>query len=312
LSGAGENRESLLMGLKISALGAVINILLAAVKVAGGIYWHSHALVADGLHSLSDLATDAVVALGLYYGSLPYDANHPYGHKKIETLAEMLTGMVLVGVALWIVISAVMELAASNQTLRPGALTMVIAAVSVVVKEWLYRITRNLGRKMGSGALVANAWHHRSDALTSVFALVAIGVARLHPSLIVLDPIASIVVSIVVGKVGVDIARSAIHGIIDTAPDPGVVKRIEDLSRAVPEVHEVHKVRARFLGSQIIADLHIKVDPHISVHEGHRIATEVENVICDDLGNIYDITVHVEPVKQKAAAQAAPGRPADI
>jgi cation diffusion facilitator family transporter len=156
---------------------------------------------------------------------------------------------------------------------------------------------------MGSGALVANAWHHRSDALTSIFALVAIALARLHPSLMILDPVASIGVSVLVGKVGVDISRAAMHGIVDTAPEPSIVERIWDVTIAIPEVHGVHKVRARYLGGQIIADLHIKVDPYITVHEGHRIASDVESAICDELGNIYDVTVHVEP-EHKAEKQA--------
>ena len=182
-------------------------------------------------------------------------------------------------------------------------LALVIAAVSVGAKEWLYRATVRLGRKLESGALVANAWHHRSDALTSVFALAAIALAKIHPSMIILDPVASIGVSLLVGKVGVDIAGAAFHGIIDTAPDPKTVERIREVTVNLDGVHGVHKVRARYLGVQIIADLHIKVDPWISVHEGHSIASEVETAICRELGNVYDVTVHVEPAENPDGAR---------
>ncbi len=282
-------------GLGISALGAVINILLAAAKVSAGIFGNSRALVADGLHSLSDLATDAVVALGLYYGNRPYDTDHPYGHKKIETLAELITGGLLMAFAVWMVVSSVKALDQPSLP-APSLLTLIISAVSIAAKEWLFRATHRLGRKLESGALVANAWHHRSDAMTSVVTLVAIAGARLHPSLVILDPLASIGVSLLVGKVGVDIARAAFHGIIDTAPEPRVIERIWDVSVAQEGVRGLHKVRARYLGAQIIADLHIKVDPRISVLEGHRIASAVEAAIRDELGNLYDVTVHVEPM----------------
>ncbi len=293
-----ENQYNRVMssGLGISALGAAINILLSAAKVTAGIYGNSRALVADGLHSLSDLATDAVVALGLYYGNRPYDANHPYGHQKIETLAELVTGGLLVAFAVWMVFSSVKALGQPSLA-TPSALALVISAVSIVAKEWLYRATARVGRKLQSGVLVANAWHHRSDAITSTFTLAAIAGARLHPSLVVLDPLASIGVSVLVGKVGVDIARAAFHGIIDTAPEPRVIESIWDVSIAQDGVLGLHKVRARYLGSQIIADLHIKVNPLISVQEGHRIASAVEEAIFKELGNVYDITVHVEPAE---------------
>ncbi len=281
-------------GLRISALGAAINILLCTAKVTAGIYGSSRALVADGLHSLSDLATDVVVALGLYYGNQPYDANHPYGHKKIETLAELVTGGLLLAFAVWMVASSVKALGQPSLA-APSTLALVIAAVSIAAKEWLFRATHRWGRKLHSGALVANAWHHRSDALTSVVTLAAIAGARLRPSLVILDPLASIGVSVLVGKVGVDITRAAFHGIIDTAPEPHVVERIRDVSTEQEGVLGLHKVRARYLGGQIIADLHIKVDPRISVLAGHRIASAVEAAICGELGNVYDVTVHVEP-----------------
>ncbi|MBW7996519.1 MAG: cation transporter [Candidatus Glassbacteria bacterium] len=293
--GGDQERDShLSSGLKISAVSAAVNVVLSAAKVAAGIYGNSRVLVADGLHSLSDLVTDAVVALGLYYGNQPYDASHPYGHKKIETVAEMITGGLLVAFAGWMVVSALRALGGGTVA-SPSLLTLVVACVSILAKEWLFRATLKVGRKLESGALVANAWHHRSDALTSLFAMAAIALARLHQSLVVLDPLASIGVSILVGKIGVNIAWTAFHGIIDTAPDADVIGRIREVSLAQGGVSGIHKVRARYLGGQIIADFHIKVDPDLTVHEGHRIASAVEKAVGAELGNIYDVTVHVEP-----------------
>ena len=282
-------------GLWITALGAAINIALSLVKIVVGWTGHSRALIADGFHSLSDLATDVVVALGLFYGSRPYDADHPYGHKKIETLAEFTTGVLLLAFAVWMVVSSAQALT-GRITEAPSLLVPLIAAVSVVSKEWLYRRTIVLANRLQSEAMVANAWHHRSDALTSVVALVAVGLAQISPSLRLLDPVAGIGISILVGKIGFDVAYKGMHRIIDTAPDPQIIERIRQVTIGNEQVRGLHKLRARYLGRQIIADLHIQVDPSLSVQEGHTIASQVEQAISAELGNVYDITVHVEPL----------------
>ena len=281
-------------GLRITAIGAVLNILLSAVKIAGGLLGHSRALVADGFHSLSDLSTDLVVALGLFYGARPRDACHPYGHKKIETVAEGVSGAILLVFAIWMAISAGGALF-GGELIEPSYAALAIAVVSVASKEWLYRRTAELGRKLQSSALMANAWHHRSDALTSLAALGAIGLAKIHPVLLVLDPLACIGISVLVGKIGIDISFKAFRRLIDTAPEPEIIERIRSVASSNKKVLGLHNIRARYLGGQIIADLHIEVDPLLSVQEGHSIASEVEKAISVDLGNIYDITVHVEP-----------------
>lgn len=281
-------------GLRITAIGAIANILLSVAKIAGGLLGHSRALVADGFHSLSDLSTDLVVGLGLFYGSQPRDACHPYGHKKIETAAEGFTGAILLVFAIWMVISAG-QVFFDGKLIEPSFTVLIIAVASVISKEWLYQRTAALGHKLQSQALIVNAWHHRSDALTSLAALVAISLAKIHPMLLVLDPLACIGISVLVGKIGFDISYKALRWLIDTAPEPKIIERIRSVTFSNQKVLGLHNIRARYIGGQIIADLHIEVDPSLSVEEGHSIASEVEKAISLELGNIYDITVHVEP-----------------
>ncbi|MEA1996231.1 MAG: cation diffusion facilitator family transporter [Gemmatimonadota bacterium] len=282
-------------GLRITVLGAGSSIILSAIKISGGLWWHSQALVADGIHSISDLATDIMVFLGLFYGSRPYDANHPYGHKKIETFSEIAVGTFLLGIACFMVYSAVRTVA-GGKVVQPSLMALAVAAISAIIKEWLYRLTIKTGRRLESGALIANAWHHRSDALTSLATFAALALAQIHPALRVMDPVACIGISLVVGKIGGEVFYKAFTGIIDTAPEPEVIEQIRTVTMSNPKVGGMHKLRARYLGGQIIADLHILIDPSLSVLDGHDIATEVEQSIVNELGNIYDITVHVEPM----------------
>jgi len=292
--GSGNDIEKPAEGLRITAIGAVVNILLSAIKITGGLTGHSRALVADGFHSLSDLSTDLVVALGLFFGARPRDECHPYGHKKIETVAEAVSGAILFVFAVWMAVSSSRALL-GGELIEPSYAALTIAVASVASKEWLYRRTVELGRKLQSNSLIANAWHHRSDALTSIAVLAAIALAKIHPVLLVLDPLACIGISVLVGKIGIDITYKAFRRLIDTAPEPETIERIRSIAVSNQKVHGLHNVRARYIGGQIIADLHIEVDPMLSVQEGHAIASEVEKAISAELGNVYDITVHVEP-----------------
>ncbi|HLA38546.1 MAG TPA: cation diffusion facilitator family transporter [Candidatus Glassbacteria bacterium] len=281
-------------GIRFTLFGAFLDSGLAVAKILVGVYGHSRAMIADGLHSLSDLVTDVVVALGLYYGDRPYDQNHPYGHKKIETVAEMTSGIMLIGLGVYLIVEAVQALT-GDKIEEPSGLALLVAVFGIISKEWLYRATIRLGKQIDSAVLIANAWNHRSDVFTTFVALVALILAKIHPALVIFDPLACIVISILVGKVGIDIALEAFRGVIDTAPDQQVIERIRSVTIGNRQVHGLHKVRARRLGQQIIADLHIEVDPALTVQEGHSIASEVERAISSELGNVYDVTVHVEP-----------------
>ncbi|MEA2064522.1 MAG: cation diffusion facilitator family transporter [Gemmatimonadota bacterium] len=289
-----ENTASQLSrGVRVTVLGAITNIALAALKIAVGWIAHSWALVADGIHSLTDLATDILVAFALIAGNRPKDEGHPYGHKKIETLTEIIVGLCLAGGALVIALGSVKALY-RGMPVEPLPAALVVAGVSVAVKEFLYRYTI-AANTTGSDAMLANAWHHRSDALTSLGVLATLVIVKFFPRLWVLDPLACIAISVVVGKIGLGVAYRAAARIVDSAPAPEIVGRIEATVQSHPGVRGLHKLRTRYLGSQIIADLHILVDPELTVREGHAIATEVEKAIKSELENIYDVTVHVEP-----------------
>lgn len=281
-------------GIRVTVIGALANVALSVLKIIVGLYGQSRALMADGFHSLSDLATDVVVIFGLKIGSRPLDRNHPYGHKKMETLAEVVIGVFLLGFAVAMLVSSVRDLV-GGVTSRPGVLALTIAAVSVASKEFLFRFTMRVARRTDSGALLANAWHHRSDALSSLAVLAAIGLTWVHPALRFLDPLAGIAISALVGKIGFDVMVRASRHLVDTAPEPQILERIQRATERHPDVLNFHKLRARYLGGMIIADLHIRVDPSLTVREGHAIASDVEKSITEELGNVYDVTVHVEP-----------------
>jgi len=281
-------------GLRATAVAAATNIVLSALKIGVGLAGHSQALVADGVHSLSDLGTDIVVVFGLVVGSRPGDTDHPYGHRRIETLSEIIVGLCLLGVALLMAADALDTLQGPTPQ-NPSAAALAIAALSVVSKELLFRYTRQVSEKTGSRALLANAWHQRSDALSSMVVLVSLALLKIHPPLWVLDPLACIGISFVIVKVSFSVIYPAMRHIVDTAPEPEIVERIGAAATSHPSVEGVHKLRTRYLGRQIIADLHILVDPGLTVSQGHSIASEVEEAITGEIDNIYDVTVHVEP-----------------
>jgi cation diffusion facilitator family transporter len=284
-------------GVKATAVGAVVNIVLTLLKIGVGLAGHSRALVADGVHSLSDLATDIVVVFGIIVGSRPYDMTHPYGHKKFETLSEIIVGLCLLGVAVLMVIDAV-KILLGPATPPPSPAALIIALASVVSKEILYRYTLRVSEKTGSRALLANAWHHRSDALSSLAVLISLALVIIHPTLWIMDPLACIGISLFIAKVSYDVSLPALRHIVDTAPGPEIVERISRAATSHPGVDGIHKLRTRYLGSQIIADMHILVDPGLTVEQGHVIASEVEEAIRREQENIYDVTVHVEPSPQ--------------
>ncbi|MBN2290762.1 MAG: cation transporter [Candidatus Glassbacteria bacterium] len=298
-SSTGETGQALQAGIKATVVGAAVNILLTVLKIWVGLAGRSRALVADGVHSLSDLATDVVVVFGIIVGAKPRDVTHPYGHKRFETLSEVVVGLCLLGVAVLMSMDAVKALAGRSSE-QPSAVALAIAALSVVSKEVLYRYTRRVSDRTGSRALLANAWHHRSDALSSLVVLASLALLKVYPPLWVLDPLACIGISVVIAKVAFDVSYPALRHIVDTAPEPGILERISAAATSHPCVLGIHKLRARYLGSQIIADLHIQVNPGLTVEQGHTIASEVEKSISRELDNIYDVTVHVEPAQPES------------
>ena len=278
-------------GVRIIVIGALANLLLAAIKIAGGIVGRSTAMVADGIHSLSDLLTDVVVLFTHKIGQLPADENHPYGHGRAETIGATLVGAVIIAAGFglayesWTIIS-------TGKFQTPLTPAVVAAVASIAAKEILFRYTRTVGEETNSPSLVANAWHHRSDAISSFAALVGIGGAMAgYP---IMDPIAAIVVSVLIVKVGYDIAFKGLRDLMDTALSETETRRIETMINNLPGVIQTHNLRTRRIGGEVLMDVHILVDHEASVTEGHHIAENVRRELIRAMGNVQDVLVHVD------------------
>lgn len=248
---------------RVTLIGSVIDLVLGVVKIVVGWLAHSQALVADGIHSLSDLATDFMVLYAAKHASKDADEEHPYGHGRIETVATVALGVALVAVAFGLAWDAVGRLFHPDELLEPGGLALAVAAVSVVAKEWIYHYTLRCARRLRSDMLRANAWHSRSDAISSI--VVVIGVAGAMFGYPYLDAVAAIVVAVMIAKIGFDLVRSSTMELIDTALEPEQIEAIRKEIFSVPGVRAVHMLRTRKSGGDALVDVHIQVDPRISV-----------------------------------------------
>ena len=284
-------------GVKVIAVGAVANLVLAVLKIAGGIVGRSTAMVADGIHSLSDLLTDGVVLFAHKIGQLPADENHPYGHGRAETLGATLVGAVIMVAGLGLAYGS-WEIIATDAFRTPTWPALVAAVISIAVKEILFRYTRAAGETTKSPSLVANAWHHRSDAFSSIAALVGIGGAMAgYP---IMDPVAAIVVSVMILKVGYNIAFRGLSDLMDTALSEEKTRRIQTMINGMPGVVQTHNLRTRWIGGEVLMDVHILVDPEVSVTEGHHIAENVRRELIRAMDNVQDILVHVDTEDDRA------------
>ena len=277
---------------RVTWVGVCANLALAAVKIVAGLLGQSQALVADGVHSLSDLVTDAVVLLAARHAAREADTDHPYGHGRIETAATVFVGILLLGTAALLGERAVTSLA-DPALAAPGALTLAVALGSVAAKEALFRYTRAIARRIRSRLVEANAWHHRSDALSSV--VVAAGIGGALGGLVTLDAVAAIVVAVMVAKVGWDLIWQSLRELVDTGLDDEALADLRREALAVDGVKQAHTLRSRWMGSSVLLDLHIQVSPRISVSEGHRIAEAVRLSLMHRLTRLGDVMVHVDP-----------------
>ena len=278
---------------RVTLVGAAVNIFLSVIKIVAGWLGSSHALIADGIHSLSDLATDVVVLVAAKHGSKDADEEHPYGHGRIETLATVVLGIVLILVAFGIGYDAVRRLFQPEQLLLPGILALSAAIISVLVKEALYHYTVAVAKKLRSNLLRANAWHHRSDAVSSV--VVVVGVIGSMAGLAYLDAIASVVVAVMVAKIGWDLGWNSIHELIDRGLEQADVENIREMIMAVDGVRAMHDLRTRRMGGNAFVDVDVLVDPSLTVSEGHRIGEEVLKRLNQDIDEVTDVTVHIDP-----------------
>lgn len=279
---------------RVTLVGAIVNTILAGVKILLGTLGNSQALVADGVHSLADLVSDGVVLLASKHSNREADDGHPYGHGRIETVVAVGLGVFLMGVAVTIGLDAISRIAEPERLFHPGWLALVGALFSIGANEWLYHYTVRAARRVHSKLLHANAWHHRSDAFSSVIALVGIGGTM--AGLPLLDAIAAIGVSLLIAKVGWNIAWSSLLELIDTALEGERVERIRDAILTVDGVKEAHSLRTRSMGGQAFVDVHILVNyERMSVSEGHQISEAVRAKLLKDIDEVSDVVVHIDP-----------------
>lgn len=277
---------------KITIIGGVVNLILSILKIGVGWLGQSHALIADGFHSLSDLLTDGLVYYASHHGSQDADEEHPYGHAKFETLATVVLGIVLVMVALGIIWDAGSRFF-NDQSLSYGWLIIAAASASVLSKEVMYQLTLRVAIATKSELLKANAWHHRSDAISSLVVLVGVGLEMAGYQYF--DSIAALIVGLMVVKIGLDLVLDASKELVDTALDADVVASIKVVILGVQGVEALHFLRTRRMGQMALIDVHIIVSPKISVSEGHLISDTVRLSLLAEIENISEVMVHIDP-----------------
>mgnify|MGYP002678114830 FL=1 len=286
---------------RVTIAGSIINILLLAFKFAAGILGHSSAMIADAIHSLTDFVTDAIVLVFVRLGSKPTDHDHDYGHGKYETLASAIIGVSLLVVGMMICYSGVTKTyhAMCGEPLQqPGFIALAAAVASVVLKEWAYRFTVRVGRRYHSEAVVANAWHHRSDALSSVGTTVGIGGAIiLGEKWAVLDPLTAIVVSFFIMKAAWSVLSKAVDELTDGSLPKETEDEIEKIVNEDKDVSVVHNLCTRRIGNRIAIEMHVRMPGETSLYVAHRHATEIEQRLKQRFGADTHISIHLEPVK---------------
>ena len=286
---------------KVTLVGSIGNLVLLAFKFVAGIVGHSAAMVADAVHSLSDFVTDLIVLVFVRVGARPQDESHDYGHGKFETLATLFVALALVAAAIGIIVSGALKFARwlqGEQLEMPGTLALWAALLSILVKEALFRYTIKVGRREDSPAVVANAWHHRSDALSSIGAAIGIGGALLlGEKWAVLDPLASIVVGGMLVKVAWELLRGSTGELTDSSLPAEVEQEIESIICSFPEVSEPHNLRTRRIGNRIAIEAHVRLSGSMTLHDAHEIVSAIERKLRERFGQGTLVTIHMEPVK---------------
>ena len=282
-------------------LGMFVNMALFTFKLIAGIVGRSGAMVADAVHSASDFATDIVVLAFVRISSKPRDDDHKWGHGKYETLASLIIGIALFAVGVEILIDSAEKIASvvrGNELPRPDFIAIVAAAVSIVAKEVLYQYTVRKGKRLNSPSVIANAWHHRSDALSSIGALLGIGLAYfLGGKWSIADPIAAVVVAALIMKVAIDLSRTALAELLEKSLPRATEEEILSIISSTPNVHKPHNLRTRRIGSDIAIEVHIRVDGAMTVQDSHEISREIEHSLRARFGENTAVAIHIEPLK---------------
>lgn len=286
---------------QVTWAGSFVNFLLVIFKFIAGILGHSAAMIADAVHSLSDFATDIVVLIFTRISNKPQDKNHDYGHGKYETLATAIIGIVLFAVGAgicWNGLRAIQTVWQGGRLPVPGMLAFAGAIISIVSKELIYRYTIHVGRKINSSAVIANAWHHRSDAFSSIGTAMGIGGAiALGESWSVLDPMAAVIVSFFIMKVSVQLLKPCVDELTEKSLPDEIEKEICLIAENTPGVSAIHNLRTRRIGNHYAIEMHVRMDGHLTLYEAHAKASVIENKLKEKYGNETHVGIHVEPVK---------------
>ena len=305
MSGEAEIRKKKIY--RVTFIGFAVNLLLAGIKLAAGILGRSGAMVADAVHSFSDMATDVVVIAFAKISAKPKDEGHDYGHGKYETLATIIISLALPAVGTGILVNsigAIRVVVDGGLLPRPGTVALLAAAVSIVVKEILYRYTVREGRRVSSPSMIANAWHHRSDALSSLGTLAGIGCAYfLGDKWRIADPIAALVVAVFIFKIAFDLIRTGLDELLERSLPEDVEEEILRVVAANPEVREPHNLRTRRIGASIAVEVHVRVDGAMSVCRSHELTEDIERRLRARFGEGTMIAIHVEPLKAACRAE---------
>ncbi len=286
---------------RITYAGVAVNVALLAVKLAAGFWGNSQAMIADAVHTLSDFATDIAVLIGIRYARKPKDEDHAYGHGKYETIAAAVVGMALFLVGLkigWDAIHTIFDALRGETVPRPAQAAFWAAVVSILAKELLFRKTVKVGEQIQNDAVVANAWHHRSDAMSSVGTALGVGLATfLGNQWTIMDPIAAIGVSFLLFKVSIDIVKEQIGGLTEKSLSSDIHDEIEALALGFPDISYPHNLRTRSVGKTVVIDLHVRFDPEMRVADAHAVVSELETKLRARFGEDTIANVHIEPLK---------------
>jgi len=286
---------------RVTWWGVAVNLVLSIIKLIGGVLGQSQSLIADGIHSLSDLISDGMVLVAAKHAGEEADEDHPYGHGRFETLATVALGLFLIVVALGLAYDAAHRIFDEHVAAIPHLFTLGIALFSILMKEYLYHMTYRVAVRINSKMLIANAWHHRSDSISSI--IVLIGIAGAQMGIPTLDPIAAIIVALMIAKIGYDLGYHSARELVDTALDPEVVEQIKEKILENEEVLELHMLRTRRMGHTSLVDVHILVHPKLSVSEGHHISEDIEQSLMKAFDDINDVTVHIDPENDEQEAR---------
>lgn len=288
---------------RVTLMGSVVNVILLVFKFIAGILGGSAAMIADAVHSLSDFLTDIIVIAFVRISSKPEDEDHDYGHGKYETLATSIIGLALLMVGLYIFFNGarqIWDVMHGAEIEQPGLVALIAAIVSILLKEWTYRFTVSAGKKVESQAVIANAWHHRSDALSSIGTAIGIGGAiLLGKGWAVLDPVAALVVSVFIVKTALGLLSTSSGELLEKSLPKEVEKKIVDIVESEPEVSEVHHLCTRRIGSNIAIEMHIRMPGEISLKDSHTRASDIERMLRQHFGEHTHINLHVEPLNPK-------------